>query len=844
MSHLIKTIALACVFVVAVGCDKLSPFISDKQFEKRLDLDDDGVPNVEDCDPNDPNISKLTFYRDLDGDGYGSKESKLDCLKSKGFVEKTGDCDDENDKVYPDAVEVCDLIDNDCDSKTDENVTPRWYRDKDEDKFGSLNDFRDECSQPIGYIAMSGDCDDDNDKVYPNATEACDLFDNDCDGKTDENLAVRWYLDKDNDKHGDANVFEDNCKQLDGYILTSDDCDDDDSATYPEAEEICDDKIDQDCDGITDNAESAKLWFADEDEDGSGNSAISIYACVQPNKFVSSNDDCDDGNSKTNPNVTETCEDGIDNDCDGVTDSDAEYFTWYNDVDKDGFGNSKDSTTSCVEVLDGYVKNADDCDDELFTINPAVEETCNNGFDDNCNNSLDGCELIGTISLTNADSKFTGKTDNDNAGWSVAGVGDVNDDGVDDLAIGAPGDDDGGPGAGAVYVLYGPLENGNVLLVDADLKLTGEIGDDNAGWSVAGVGDVNDDGVDDLAIGAPGDDDGGSGAGAVHVLYGPLSSGNISLSDADIKLTGEIGDDNAGWSVAGVGDVNDDGVDDLAIGAPGDDDGGSGAGAVYVLYGPLSSGKMSLTKADLKLTGKASADYVGWNVAGVGDVNDDGVDDLAIGAIDDDDGSSGAGAVYVLYGPLENGNVSLTKADLKLTGTSVNDNVGRSVAKAGDLNHDGIDDLAIGATGDDDGGSGAGAVYVLYGPLASGNISLANANLKLTGEAGTNYAGWSIAGAGDLNHDGIDDLAISAFKWLGESGAVYVLYGPLTTGKISLANANIKFTGETNGDLAGCSIALSDLNDDEFYDIVVGAYQNDSSGSNAGSAYIFYGLGY
>ena len=847
MSHLIEPLALACTLVAVFGCDKLSPFISDKQFNERIDLDNDGVPNTDDCDPNDSNISKFTFYRDLDGDGYGSKESKLDCQKSKGFVEKTGDCNDSNDKIYPDATETCDLLDNDCDNKTDEEVTPRWYRDKDEDKFGSLNDFIEECSKPVGYIAVSDDCDDNNDTVYPDATEICDLFDNDCDSETDENLSVRWYRDKDEDKHGDVNVFKDNCKQPNGYVLTNDDCDDNDSATYPKAIEICDDKVDQDCNEITDDAENAKLWFVDEDEDGSGDLAVSIFACIQPNKFVSSSNDCDDTNSKTNPNSIETCQDEIDNDCDGITDTDAEYFTWYHDVDEDGFGNADDFTTSCVEILNGYVKNADDCDDESFTINPDVEETCNNNMDDNCDNSPNDCKLSGTIGLADAHVKLTGESGNDNAGWSVTGVGDVNDDGVDDLAIGATGDDDGGSGAGAVHVLYGPLANGDVSLADADLKLTGEVGDDNAGWSVAGVGDVNDDGVDDLAIGATGDDYGGSGAGAVYVLYGPLASGNISLANANLKITGEVGDDNAGWSVAGVGDVNDDGVDDLAIGATGDDDGGSGAGAVYVLYGPLASGNISLTKANLKLTGKASGDYVGWNVVGIGDVNDDGIDDLAIGAFDDDDGGSGAGAVYVLYGPLANGNVSLTKANLKLTGTSVNDNVGRSITKAGDLNNDEIDDLAIGAIGDNDGSFGAGAVYVLYGPLANGNISLTNADLKLTGETESDHAGCSIAGAHDINNDGIDDLVIGAIgdtNGIFGAGTVYVLYGPLSNGDVSLAKANLKLTGETIGDFAGNTVALSDFNDDEFYDIAVGAYKNDTSGSNAGSAYIFYGLGY
>ncbi|MFA4846542.1 MAG: MopE-related protein, partial [Patescibacteria group bacterium] len=672
MLHLIKTLTLSCALVAAFGCDKLSPFISDKQFNERIDLDDDGVPNVDDCDPNNQNISKLTFYRDLDGDGYGSKETKLDCAKSKGFVEKTGDCNDNNEKIFPNATETCDLIDNDCDNNTDEGVTPRWYRDKDEDLYGNPNDFRDECTEPVEYISQSGDCNDSSDKIYPEAPEFCDLFDNDCDGETDEDLSVRWYRDKDDDKHGNVNVFEDNCAQPNGYILTNDDCDDEDVATYPEALEICDDKIDQDCDGITDNAENAKLWFADEDSDGSGDPAVSLFACVKPDRHVLTSDDCDDTKSNVNPDVLETCQDKLDNDCDGIIDADAIYVAWYIDADGDGFGDANDSKTSCAPTLEGYVANDTDCDDESSLISPSVEEVCNNGIDDNCDDSPNECELKGTISLTDADKKITGETAEDYAGYSVI-TEDLNGDGFNDLVVGAVNEGTGGSVAGAVYVLFGPTVSGELSLADADIKLTGESANDSAGHSLAANGDLNGDGFNDLVVGAVNVYTSGSTNGAAYVLFGPLDSGELSLANADVKLTGENAGDYAGWSVASDGDLNGDGFNDLVVGAVNENTGGSKAGATYVLFGPLDSGELSLADADVKLTGETSDDLAGHSLAANGDLNGDGFNDLVVGAVNADTEGLATGAAYVLFSPIVSGELSLADADVKLTGENTGD---------------------------------------------------------------------------------------------------------------------------------------------------------------------------
>ena len=156
----------------------------------------------------------------------------------------------------------------------------------------------------------------------------------------------------------------------------------------------------------------------------------------------------------------------------------------------------------------------------------------------------------------------------------------MNGDGWDDLLVGARGEDSS---TGAVYLVLGPV-SGTVDLGAADAKLTGEAEFDYAGGSVSGAGDVNGDGWDDLLVGAPYEDSGGSGAGAAYLVLGPVS-GTVDLAAANAKLTGEAGSDWAGYSVSGAGDVNGDGSDDLLVGAYGEDTGGSDAGAAYLVLG-------------------------------------------------------------------------------------------------------------------------------------------------------------------------------------------------------------------------------------------------------------------
>jgi len=311
-----------------------------------------------------------TNQQDLDGDGW----SVL-----------AGDCNDENPDIHPDAAEVCDLVDNDCDGEIDEGVVVESFPDSDADGFGNDTMASAGCEVPDGFVLTPGDCDDENPEVNPEADEVCDFVDNDCNGEIDDGVVVISFPDSDADGFGNDAMASAGCEVPDGFVLTPGDCDDENPDIHPDAEETCD-HIDNDCDGTVDDGLERFAWFLDADADGFGDDTIGIEDCLPPDGYVLDPGDCNDQDPAIHPGALDVC-DAADNDCDGQVDEDEPPPAWFQDVDGDGFGSPDASVVAC-QPPEGYVADASDCNDRDPEINPAAAEVCDRS-DNNCDGLVD-----------------------------------------------------------------------------------------------------------------------------------------------------------------------------------------------------------------------------------------------------------------------------------------------------------------------------------------------------------------------------------------------------------------------------------------------------------------------
>jgi len=420
---------------------------------------------------------------------------------------------------------------------------------------------------------------------------------------------------------------------------------------------------------------------------------------------------------------------------------------------------------------------------------------------------------------------INGIDQNDRSGVTVSMAGDVNDDGVNDLLVGASGaDPNSNSNAGETYVIFGSPLVGTSGVVDlssldgtAGFVINGIDAFDSNSMSVSSAGDVNDDGVDDLFIGASTADPNGSSSGESYVVFGRKDIGKggalelSSLNGPDgFVINGVSEFDLSGSSVSCAGDINGDGVSDLLLGALGaDPNANSGSGASYVVFGGAgvgAGGAIELSSLDgssgFVINGVAAGDASGRSVSSAGDVNDDGVDDLFIGALSASPNGNSSGASYVVFGGLgigAAGAVELSSLDgsngFVINGIEAGDVSGISLSAAGDVNADGVSDLVIGASqADRNGNSTNGESYVVFGGSgvgAGGVIELSSLDgtngFALTGVSTGDFSGRSVSGAGDLNADGVDDVVISADSAdpNGNSGAggCYVIFGSPTLGQ-------------------------------------------------------------
>jgi hypothetical protein len=491
-------------------------------------------------------------------------------------------------------------------------------------------------------------------------------------------------------------------------------------------------------------------------------------------------------------------------------------------------------------------------------------------------NSAASPQAVIDMASYQADGRILGAGVTDKLGQSLA-AGDFNDDGSDDILVGADeadGPSNGRTAAGEAYIIFGSVELGTVDLASSqqDVTILGDDNNDHLGTPLA-TGDFNDDGFADAVIAARfGDGPTGnrSDAGEVYLVFGSAGmTGVIDTASAqqDVTIYGADATDHLPSSVA-VGDVNGDGTDDLLLGTyEGDGPGNtrSGAGEAYVIFGsPTLSGVIDLATggADVTIYGEkagALGDRLGYGLAS-GDFSGDGTDDILVTAQwgGGPDNTRLAGDAYVIFGsPDLSGTIDIaaSEQDFTIYGVNLQDEMGS--AAAGDLNGDGVDDILVVASRGDgplEARPTVGEAYAVFGPVAQGGVvdaALSEQDLTIYGvDSDDKLAQYVyLLAIGDFNGDGTDDILVGSEAADGPGntrnlgGEAYVIFGrPNLGGTIDLASSEegIVIYGGNNGDHFG-SAAAGDVNGDGNDEILVAAPYADGVGEtrlSCGEAYV------
>lgn len=469
-----------------------------------------------------------------------------------------------------------------------------------------------------------------------------------------------------------------------------------------------------------------------------------------------------------------------------------------------------------------------------------------------------------------------GTAGGDQSGYSVAGGGDVNGDGLADTIIGAYTADVDGNGEGRVFVAFGKPGVATVSLLDlvdgeGGFVIDGVDDGDRTGFSVANGGDVNGDGLADVIVGAPQVDAVDDDEGRVYVVFGktdalPVELVSLELDGAGFVIDGIAIDDFTGSAVGGGSDIDGDGLDDVLVGAA-QADGNSlvNSGRVFVVHGKQDGDPVDLLDVEdgiggFAIDGIATEDRAGDAVAGLGDVDGDGLEDFVIGVPLGNAGGSNSGRAVVVLGrtattSLDLDDIAAGAGGFVVEGTNALDQLGDAVASAGDVDGDGRADFVLGAPGAEDDVNLQGRSYVVFGKadtaaVLASDIAQGDGGFVIDGESEGDLSGWSVGGGVDVDGDGHADVLVGAqnadYAAL-VAGRSYVVYGSnsmpaaVALADVALGTGGFAIDGEMTNDVSGWAIAGgADISGDGLGDVLVGAY-GAPGGADIGRSYVVFG---
>jgi len=659
--------------------------------------------------------------------------------------------------------------------------------------------------------------------------------------------------------HGTPGEANDPCLEIDwdgdSYTELMGDCDDFSTLASPGVEEACD-EIDNDCDGYIDEggAVGAQYWYADADDDTYGHLSSSVFSCAPPDNFVSDNSDCDDLRSDINPSIEEVWYDGIDSDCDGWSDFDSDFDDydstayggedcddedatinpliiddWYDGIDSD-CGGEDDYDAD----LDGYASDLYgglDCADHEPGINPATPEYWN-ATDDNCLGGMDDFMVMGFSSLV-----ITATEEINLGASSGISSGDMDGDDVTDLVIAA---DNGGYDAeGRAWVINGaePWTLVGAPYAASTAQFSGAAAENYMGTLGAHQEDHIGSARADLLV-AGTDELGGY---AMCLIDGDQLDGAVNCSDGAARWTGANG---AFVRIINHLDIDGDGLPEVIYADAWEGIGSTGM--VYTFNGSsVVEGDFSLTgDLDWRIDGRHAYDYVGSQVGG-GDLNNDGYDDLMIGANGDDHPDSKTGSIFIFHGGPDAPPTIRTAQfdkDIHIFGSEMNAEVGsKTPGEVGDVNGDGASDLIVSSPGTE-------SVHIFYSSadLGGGSHNASSADVSVFGTTESDNFGAGLA-VSDLDSDGFDDVIIGApdedSPGLGTAdtpGHAYLFFGAeIVDSLLYASDAGAHFYGRTTGDNFGAVIRSDfDMNDDGRSDLAIAAPGNTLSTPGAGQVHI------